>query len=128
MRAPVVCFSEAENGLSSSGSFPCALPGSTVSGAMLSGPLAAGAAYYADENDLAQFLQTVPPHASEVCSMSRARCGSTMTHGQKSTCHEFGAMGYGTYAGEVSGTVQVSCGRHMAALGGWVVDLQKGER
>ena len=47
---------------------------------------------------------------------------------QPSTCHEFGAMGYGGYWGNVSGTVGLSCARHMCVLPCGGVDLQKGER
>lgn len=37
-------------------------------------------------------------------------------------------MGYGGYGGRVSGTVGLSCARHMFVLPGGGVDLQKGER
>ena len=37
-------------------------------------------------------------------------------------------MGHGKHWGKVSGTVGVFCARHMYALPGGVVDLQKGER
>lgn len=47
---------------------------------------------------------------------------------QHSTCHQFGAMGYGGYWGKVSGTVAITCARHMFMLPGSAVDLQKGER
>ncbi|PCH34427.1 hypothetical protein WOLCODRAFT_62365 [Wolfiporia cocos MD-104 SS10] len=37
-------------------------------------------------------------------------------------------MGFGRYGGKVSGTVGLSCARHMFVLPGGGVDLQKGER
>lgn len=48
--------------------------------------------------------------------------------GQPSTCHQFGAMGYGAYWGKITGTVGLSCACHMYVLPGGGVDLQKGER
>lgn len=37
-------------------------------------------------------------------------------------------MGYGGYGGRVSGTLRLSCTRHMFVLPGGGVDFQKGER
>lgn len=37
-------------------------------------------------------------------------------------------MGYGTYTGNISGTVGIACARHMVVLAGGGVDLQKGEK
>ncbi|OCH89243.1 hypothetical protein OBBRIDRAFT_804820 [Obba rivulosa] len=70
-----------------------------------------GAGYFADMQDLATFQKQLGPLEKE-----------------PSTCHKFGAMEYGGYGGRVSGTVGLSCARHMFVLPGGGVDLQKGER
>ncbi|KAI0684999.1 hypothetical protein C8T65DRAFT_712839 [Cerioporus squamosus] len=46
---------------------------------------------------------------------------------ESTTCHNFGAMGYGPYGGRVSGTVSLSCARHMFVLPTGTVDLTAGE-
>ncbi|OCH83973.1 hypothetical protein OBBRIDRAFT_742414, partial [Obba rivulosa] len=73
--------------------------------------LTEGAAYFADVRDFASYQRHLGPLERE-----------------PSTCHKFGAMGYGGYGGRVSGTVGLSCARHMFVLPGGGVDLQKGER
>ncbi|OCH93794.1 hypothetical protein OBBRIDRAFT_801700 [Obba rivulosa] len=73
--------------------------------------LTAGSAYFADVDDFAKYQQHLGPLEQEV-----------------STCHKFGAMGYGGYRGRVSGTVGLGCAQHMFVLPGGGVDLQKGER
>ncbi|KAI0050260.1 hypothetical protein FA95DRAFT_1454082, partial [Auriscalpium vulgare] len=75
-------------------------------------PLTMGAAYFAHEGDYAKFLPRVPPRKEP----------------EETTCHEFGALGYGAHTGKVSGVVGLYCQRHMFALAGGLVDLQKGER
>ena len=42
---------------------------------------------------------------------------------QPTTCHKFGAMGYSRYGGRVTGTVGLSCSRHMFTLPLGSVDL-----
>ncbi|GJE92976.1 hypothetical protein PsYK624_091350 [Phanerochaete sordida] len=74
-------------------------------------PLSQGAAYFADEEAFAAYQEHLGPLGRE-----------------PSTCHKFGAMGYGHHWGKVSGTVGVFCARHMMAVPGGQVDLQKGER
>ncbi|KAI0050137.1 hypothetical protein FA95DRAFT_686892 [Auriscalpium vulgare] len=74
-------------------------------------PLTLGAAYFAHEEDFAKYQQKLGPLELE-----------------ETTCHKFAALGYGGYWGNVSGTVGVSCARHMFVLPGGGVDLQKGER
>ncbi|KAI0043375.1 hypothetical protein FA95DRAFT_1498735 [Auriscalpium vulgare] len=81
---------------------------------MADSPLTMGAAYFANEADYAQFLPRVPPKKEPEVSCT--------------TCHEFGALGYGGHTGKVSGVVGLYCQRHMFALPGGLVDLQKGER
>ncbi|RDX46393.1 hypothetical protein OH76DRAFT_1356133 [Lentinus brumalis] len=73
-------------------------------------PLTLGACFYADERDFATYL----------AQYKRKQKEST-------TCHKFGAMGYGRYGGRVSGVVGLSCARHMLALPNAVVDLNAGE-
>ncbi|KAI0037532.1 hypothetical protein FA95DRAFT_1467291, partial [Auriscalpium vulgare] len=75
-------------------------------------PLTMGAAYFAHEEDYSKFLGRVPPSKEP----------------EKTSCHEFAALGYGGYTGKVSGVVGCYCQRHMFALPGGLVDLQKGER
>ncbi|THG97971.1 hypothetical protein EW026_g4122 [Hermanssonia centrifuga] len=74
-------------------------------------PLSLGAAYFANEIDVAKYIQGLGPLKHET-----------------STCHKFGAMGYSGHWGSVSGTLGLSCARHMFVLPGGGVDLQKGER
>ncbi|THG98302.1 hypothetical protein EW026_g3863 [Hermanssonia centrifuga] len=74
-------------------------------------PLSLGAAYFANEDDVANYLKNLGPLKYE-----------------SSTCHKFGAMDYGGHWGSVSGTLGLSCARHMFVLPGGGVDLQKGER
>ncbi|PSS00733.1 hypothetical protein PHLCEN_2v4114 [Hermanssonia centrifuga] len=74
-------------------------------------PLTLGAGYFANENDVQKFIADLGPFKVE-----------------HSTCHKFGAMGYAGHWGNVSGTVGLSCARHMFVLPGGGVDLQKGER
>ncbi|ETW79409.1 hypothetical protein HETIRDRAFT_322626 [Heterobasidion irregulare TC 32-1] len=74
-------------------------------------PLTLGAGYFAHEGDFEAYQKLLGPMERE-----------------PSTCHQFGAMGYGGYWGKVSGTVGLSCARHMFVLPGGGVDLQKGER
>ncbi|KAI0056526.1 hypothetical protein BV25DRAFT_1977834 [Artomyces pyxidatus] len=74
-------------------------------------PLTEGAAYFANGSDFKLLQKRLPPHKDEV-----------------TTCHKFGAMGYGGYWGKISGTLGLFCARHMFAIPGGGVDLQKGER
>ncbi|EMD32484.1 hypothetical protein CERSUDRAFT_118810 [Gelatoporia subvermispora B] len=73
--------------------------------------LSEGAAYFANTHDFKIYQEHLGPLERE-----------------PSTCHKFGAMGYGGYGGRVSGTVGLSCARHMFVLPGGGVDLEKGER
>ncbi|PCH36136.1 hypothetical protein WOLCODRAFT_81581, partial [Wolfiporia cocos MD-104 SS10] len=74
-------------------------------------PLTKGAAYFADEDDCAQFL-TLAGNVTR----------------EESTCNKFGAMGYRGHWSRVSGTVGLICMRHMFVLPAGGIDLQKGER
>ncbi|EJF55967.1 hypothetical protein DICSQDRAFT_150671 [Dichomitus squalens LYAD-421 SS1] len=69
-------------------------------------PLTLGAAYHADERDFKEFQRTRPKEKKE-----------------PTTCHKFGAMGYSRYGGRVTGTVGLSCARHMFTLPLGSVDL-----
>ncbi|KAJ3552341.1 hypothetical protein NM688_g4199 [Phlebia brevispora] len=73
--------------------------------------LTEGKAYFAPTEDVKTFLKLAKP-----------------TKREKSTCHKFGALGYFGHWGAVSGTIGILCARHMFALPGGAVDLQKGER
>ncbi|KAI0708129.1 hypothetical protein C8T65DRAFT_708633 [Cerioporus squamosus] len=73
-------------------------------------PLTLGAAFYAHEHDFATYQAKRGKEKKEATS-----------------CHKFGAMGYGRYGGRVSGMVGLSCARHMFALPNSVVDLNVGE-
>ncbi|KAJ3557540.1 hypothetical protein NM688_g1418 [Phlebia brevispora] len=74
-------------------------------------PLSMGAAYFAHERETAKYIASLGPLKVE-----------------HSTCHKFAAMGYAGHFGAVSGTIGVTCARHMFILPGGGVDLQKGER
>lgn len=89
-----------------------------------------GSAYYAFEKDVETYLRNVPKGPREVRGFlpGRTRGGTEQSQSQPSTCHKFGALGYYGHWGSVSGTIGVSCARHMFMLPGGCVDLQKGER
>lgn len=92
-------------------------------------PLSKGAAFFADEEAFAAYQEELGPLGPEVGKLHAALVRYVLTFArQPSTCHQFGAMGYGPHWGKVSGTVGVFCARHMVALPGGQVDLQKGER
>ena len=92
-------------------------------------PLSAGAGYFANEEAFEAFLETLGPLEPEVC-VQRTYAQLKLNVKQPSTCHKFAAMGQnqGAYRGKVSGTVGLFCSRHMFAMPGGHVDLQKGER
>ncbi|RDX45950.1 hypothetical protein OH76DRAFT_1356862, partial [Lentinus brumalis] len=72
--------------------------------------LTMGACFFANEKDFATY-QSLRTNVTK----------------ESTTCHKFGAMGYGTYTGRVSGTVGLSCARHMFVLPTGTVDLTAGE-
>ena len=53
-------------------------------------------------------------------------CGDGTDCVQPTTCHKFGAAGYGGHNGKVSGIIALAC-RHMFMLPGSIVDLNKRE-
>ena len=90
-------------------------------------PLTMGAAYFANEVETKEYLCTKNTLKIEVSKHFAAHAHSDKLF-QHSTCHNFGAMSYVGHMGDVSGIVNLLCARHMFALSGSVVDLQKGER
>ncbi|KAH9929939.1 uncharacterized protein BXZ73DRAFT_47793 [Epithele typhae] len=73
-------------------------------------PLSYNSMYWVNETEAADILES----AIEVPK-------------EETTCHQFGAMGYGRYAGRVTGMVGLTCVRHMEVMRNSVVDLTKGE-
>ncbi|KAI0743712.1 hypothetical protein C8Q80DRAFT_1122124 [Daedaleopsis nitida] len=73
-------------------------------------PLTLSAAYYANERDFGTFQKL-----------------RLWDDKEKSTCNKFGAMGYSQYGGRVTGTVSLSCARHMFAMRMGAVDMDQGE-
>ena len=69
-------------------------------------PLTFGAAYFANETEFKESQKTLGPIVKEDSSGSR-----------------FGAMGYSGHWGKVSGTIGLSCARHMFTLPLGSVDL-----
>ena len=93
--------------------------------------LTEGAGYFANAREYAEFVRKLPPTGKdiEVSTFAAYLRTTLMTRPRKrSTCNRFGAMGYGSHLGKVSGTMGLSCSRHMFALGGGGVDLEGGER
>ncbi|KAI0654518.1 hypothetical protein C8Q70DRAFT_1047971 [Cubamyces menziesii] len=72
--------------------------------------LSEGAAYFVNTKDFKYFLEHAPKPKKE-----------------STTCHQFGAMGYGKYKGPVSGVVAITC-RHSFMLPGSIVDLTRAEQ
>ncbi|TFK79239.1 hypothetical protein K466DRAFT_505889, partial [Polyporus arcularius HHB13444] len=72
--------------------------------------LSNGAAYFVEQNDFKEYKSKVRPPKKE-----------------DTTCQRFGAMGYSRFGGRVSGTVGLSCARHMFMLPCGSVDLDRGE-
>lgn len=92
-------------------------------------PLTMGGAYFANEKAFEAYSKTLGDNGTEVCESERHSAKRILTYsGQPSTCHQFGAMGHGYTAKKVTGVVGVFCARHMFAVPGGSVDLQKGER
>ena len=91
-------------------------------------PLSKGAGYFVNEDDVKRYEADLGDFKPEVRG-----CPTVVAHLidgvlKHSTCHKFGAMGYAGYGGAVSGTIGVSCARHMFILPSSGVDLKKGER
>ncbi|KAH8093974.1 hypothetical protein BXZ70DRAFT_897055, partial [Cristinia sonorae] len=74
-------------------------------------PLSGPAAYFVDKDLYSDVMKGEGPLAPE-----------------NTTCHKFGAMGFGYKWGKVAGVMGVFCARHMFALPGGLVDLERGER
>ncbi|KAI0730475.1 hypothetical protein C8Q76DRAFT_613044 [Earliella scabrosa] len=68
------------------------------------------AQYFVEQKDFDQYRDAVKKPAKE-----------------NTTCNKFGAMGYSRFKGRVSGTVGLSCARHMVMLPCGCVDLVAGE-
>ncbi|PIL28222.1 hypothetical protein GSI_09634 [Ganoderma sinense ZZ0214-1] len=68
------------------------------------------AGYYAEQKEFSHFQKEFKPPKKE-----------------PTTCHKFGAMGYSRFGGRISGTVGLSCARHMFLLPCGSVDLPRGE-
>ena len=86
-----------------------------------------GAAYFVNTKDFKYFLNKAPRPKKEVKSQTTKRATPYSLHGQTTTCHQFGAMGYGKYKGPVSGVVAITC-RHSFMLPASIVDLTRAEQ
>ncbi|PIL28435.1 hypothetical protein GSI_08469 [Ganoderma sinense ZZ0214-1] len=73
-------------------------------------PLTNGGGYYTEVKEYSHFQREFKPPKKE-----------------PTTCHKFGAMGYTRFGGRISGTVGLSCARHMFLLPCGSVDLPRGE-
>ncbi|KAH9884219.1 hypothetical protein C8Q73DRAFT_644132 [Cubamyces lactineus] len=71
--------------------------------------LSRGAGYFADVDDFREYASKIGKPEPEL-----------------TTCHKFGAAGYGGHNGKVSGIIALAC-RHMFMLPGSIVDLNKRE-
>ena len=90
-------------------------------------PLTNGGGYYAEEKEFAQFDKDFKPPKKEVSRHTNDVVVPANGPSQPTTCHKIGAMGYSRFGGRISGTVGLSCARHMFLLPCGSVDLPRGE-
>ena len=90
-------------------------------------PLSQGA-YFAEEEATEEYFAFDRPFEPDVSNQYNDDWTYAYAEHEKTTCSQFIAGSSTIYSGKVSGMIGLFCSRHMFALPGGCVDLQKGER